>query len=266
MLCNNVILSHSWRLLTGSRFLAAFQAVAQNRNVTLLHSGCLAVPGELIRCQFQPNVTLYIALKTAGWNNCATTGASGLNLKMFPRVARICVFGGTAEEDDAVSNAVKRHGMKGAWRGARVLNLSPVLSIKAPAIPEGWAGRKMVSENLERWAGRTLERLPAKQDNYAAHGCHRREKTRGRTELRDLSPGCAIPSPGLRQPVVHQDYRVNQTNPATSLVRMNSNEGIFFNTYIDIVVIVEMRGQPSEVRQTIYVRVNATNNEIVQLA
>jgi hypothetical protein len=59
---------------------------------------------------------------------------------------------------------------------------------------------------------------------------------------------------------------INQTNPAASLVRMNSNEGIFFNTYIDIVVTVEMRGQPSEVRQTIYVRVNATSNEIVQLA
>jgi hypothetical protein len=59
---------------------------------------------------------------------------------------------------------------------------------------------------------------------------------------------------------------INQTNPAASLVRMNSNEGIFFNTYIDIVVTVEMRGQPSEVRQTIYVGVNATSNEIVQLA
>ncbi len=59
---------------------------------------------------------------------------------------------------------------------------------------------------------------------------------------------------------------INQTNPATSLIRMNSNEGIFFNAYIDIVVTVEMRGQPSEVRQTIYVRVNATSNEIVQLA
>jgi hypothetical protein len=47
---------------------------------------------------------------------------------------------------------------------------------------------------------------------------------------------------------------------------MNSNEGIFFNTYMDIVVSVEMRGQASEVRQTIYVRVNATSNEIVQLA
>ncbi len=59
---------------------------------------------------------------------------------------------------------------------------------------------------------------------------------------------------------------INQTNPAASLVRMNSNEGIFFNTYMDIVVSVEMRGQASEVRQTIYVRVNATSNEIVQLA
>ena len=59
---------------------------------------------------------------------------------------------------------------------------------------------------------------------------------------------------------------INQTNPAASLVRMNSNEGIFFNTYMDVVVSVEMRGRASEVRQTIYVRVNATSNEIVQLA
>lgn len=59
---------------------------------------------------------------------------------------------------------------------------------------------------------------------------------------------------------------VHQTNPAGSLVRMNSNEGIFFNMYIDIVTSVEMRGQLCEVRQTIYVKVNATNAEIVQLA
>jgi hypothetical protein len=44
---------------------------------------------------------------------------------------------------------------------------------------------------------------------------------------------------------------INETNPAVSLVRMNSNEGIFFNTHMDIVVTVEVKGQASEVRQTI---------------
>ena len=58
----------------------------------------------------------------------------------------------------------------------------------------------------------------------------------------------------------------NQKDPAVSLVRMNSNAGIFFNTNIDFVVGVEMRGQICEIRQTIYVKVNATSNEIVQLA
>ena len=59
---------------------------------------------------------------------------------------------------------------------------------------------------------------------------------------------------------------IHQKNPGASLVRMNSNAGLFFNMQIDIAASIEMKGQPSEVRQTIYVRVNATNNEIVQLA
>lgn len=58
----------------------------------------------------------------------------------------------------------------------------------------------------------------------------------------------------------------NQKDPAVSLVRMNSNAGIFFNTNIEFVVGVEIRGQICEIRQTIYVKVNATSNEIVQLA
>jgi diguanylate cyclase (GGDEF)-like protein len=57
----------------------------------------------------------------------------------------------------------------------------------------------------------------------------------------------------------------HQKNPGASLVRMNQNAGIFFNTYIDFVVGIEMRGQPYEVRQTIYVEVNATNSELVPL-
>jgi hypothetical protein len=58
----------------------------------------------------------------------------------------------------------------------------------------------------------------------------------------------------------------NHKNPAVSLVRMNSNFGILFNTNVDFVVSVEMRGQICEIRQTIYVKVNAPSNEIVQLA
>lgn len=58
---------------------------------------------------------------------------------------------------------------------------------------------------------------------------------------------------------------VAQRNPAVSLVRMNSNEGIFFNTEMVVVASCEVRGQLSEMRQTLYVKVNATNNQIVPL-
>jgi hypothetical protein len=58
---------------------------------------------------------------------------------------------------------------------------------------------------------------------------------------------------------------VHQRNPAASLVRMNSNKGIFFETEMVVVASCEMRGQLCEVRQTLYVKVNATNNEIVAL-
>ena len=57
----------------------------------------------------------------------------------------------------------------------------------------------------------------------------------------------------------------HQRNPADSLVRMNSHKGIFFETEMVIVASCEMRGELSEVRQTLYVKVNATNNEIVPL-
>lgn len=58
---------------------------------------------------------------------------------------------------------------------------------------------------------------------------------------------------------------VAQRNPAVGLVKMNSNEGISFETEMVVVASCEMRGQISEVRQTLYVKVNATNNQIVSL-
>ena len=58
---------------------------------------------------------------------------------------------------------------------------------------------------------------------------------------------------------------VHHRNPAASLVKMNSNAGIFFETQIDVVVSCEMRDQLFEIRQPLYVKVNATSNEIVPL-
>jgi hypothetical protein len=58
---------------------------------------------------------------------------------------------------------------------------------------------------------------------------------------------------------------VHNRNPAASLVRMNSNRGILFDTELDVVVTCEMRGEVVEIRQTLYVKVNAMNNEIVPL-
>jgi pyrimidine deaminase RibD-like protein len=58
---------------------------------------------------------------------------------------------------------------------------------------------------------------------------------------------------------------VHQRNPAASLVKMNSNAGIFFEVEIDVIVSCEMSGQLFEVPRTLYVRVDASNNEIVQL-
>lgn len=58
---------------------------------------------------------------------------------------------------------------------------------------------------------------------------------------------------------------VAQRNPAASLVKMNANKGIFFETEIVVVASCEMRGQISEVWQTLYVKVNGMNNQIVPL-
>ena len=55
---------------------------------------------------------------------------------------------------------------------------------------------------------------------------------------------------------------VHQRNPAASLVKMNLNKGIFFETEMDVVVSCDMRGQLFEVRQTLYVKVDGTSNEI----
>jgi pyrimidine deaminase RibD-like protein len=57
----------------------------------------------------------------------------------------------------------------------------------------------------------------------------------------------------------------HQRNPAASLVRMNSHKGISFETEVVVVAICEMSGQLSEIRQSLYVKINATNNEIVAL-
>ena len=58
---------------------------------------------------------------------------------------------------------------------------------------------------------------------------------------------------------------VHQRDPAASLVKMNSNLGILFETDMVVVASCEMRGQLFEVRQTLYVKVNATRPEIVPL-
>lgn len=58
---------------------------------------------------------------------------------------------------------------------------------------------------------------------------------------------------------------VHQRNPAASLVKMNSNRGISFETKIDVMVSYQMRDKVLEARQTLYVKVNGTNNEIVHL-
>ncbi len=58
---------------------------------------------------------------------------------------------------------------------------------------------------------------------------------------------------------------VHQRDPAASLVRMNSNAGIFFETEMVLVASCEMKSQLFEVRQTLYVKVNATKPEIVPL-
>ena len=47
---------------------------------------------------------------------------------------------------------------------------------------------------------------------------------------------------------------VHQRNPAASLVKMNSNIGIFFETEMVVAVSCVMRGQLFEVRQTLYVK------------
>jgi pyrimidine deaminase RibD-like protein len=58
---------------------------------------------------------------------------------------------------------------------------------------------------------------------------------------------------------------VHQRNPAVSLMKMNTNKGLFFSTEMDVLVSCESRGQLFDIRQTLYVKVNCTNNEIVPL-
>jgi len=89
----------------------------------------------------------------------------------------------------------------------------------------------------------------------------------GKVEISDpITPD--NPNDWKVQPHSSQAFGKNithQKNPGASLVRMNSNAGIFFNAYIDFVVSVEISGQLCEARQTLYVSVRATNNEIVPL-
>ena len=54
-------------------------------------------------------------------------------------------------------------------------------------------------------------------------------------------------------------------NPGASLVRMNDNKGLIFQTEMDVVFSCLWRSEVNEIRQKLYVTVKATNNEIVQL-
>src|SRR5262249_37319588 len=56
-----------------------------------------------------------------------------------------------------------------------------------------------------------------------------------------------------------------QRSPSASLVKMNSNKGLVFDTEIECVMRCEWRGQLFDVRQSLYVRVRDTNNTIVPL-
>lgn len=58
---------------------------------------------------------------------------------------------------------------------------------------------------------------------------------------------------------------VHQKNPAISFIQLNSNKGLSFHAEMDVVVSCEMKSQPFEIRQTLYVKVKATSNEIVPL-
>jgi len=58
---------------------------------------------------------------------------------------------------------------------------------------------------------------------------------------------------------------VNQRNRAVGLLRMNPNEGIFFNAELDVVFSCSVNRQIHEIRKKLFVKVNVTSNVIVQL-
>jgi hypothetical protein len=57
----------------------------------------------------------------------------------------------------------------------------------------------------------------------------------------------------------------NQKNPATGLIYMHRNEGLKFDTHMDIIFTCSANGQPHEIRERVYVQVRVTNSEIFSL-
>lgn len=58
---------------------------------------------------------------------------------------------------------------------------------------------------------------------------------------------------------------VQQRNPAVSLMRMNSNIGMTFNTFLDVILTVEFRSQLVQLRQKLYVRVEVASKELLPM-
>ncbi len=58
---------------------------------------------------------------------------------------------------------------------------------------------------------------------------------------------------------------LSQGNPAVRLARMNENEGIFFNTDLDVFILCSTNSGEYEISKRLPVRVQVTNNQITQL-
>ena len=77
-------------------------------------------------------------------------------------------------------------------------------------------------------------------------------------------------TPNLWRVPAHSNQPFGKTithhkSPAASLVRMNDHKGLFFQAEMDVVFSCLWRGKVHEIPQKLYVQVNATNNQIVQL-
>lgn len=77
-------------------------------------------------------------------------------------------------------------------------------------------------------------------------------------------------TPNLWRVPAHSNQSFGKTithhkSPAASLVRMNDHKGLFFQAEMDVVFSCLWRGKVHEIPQKLYVQVNATNNQIVQL-